>query len=341
MRTIAFFNNKGGVGKTTLVYHIAWMLSELGVRTLVADLDPQANATAMFLDDEVVERLWLSDGDRDTIFGAVEPLMEGTGDILAPPVRKITNELALLPGDLGLAGLEQELSSQWPNCLDGQPRAFRVESAFARLISEAASSWNAEICLVDVGPNLGAINRSALVACDEIVVPLGPDLFSLQGLRNLGPTLRQWRTEWQDRRQRNPRPDEIKLPSGSMDPLGYVILQHGQRAGRPVAAYDRWMRQIPSEFRRSLLDRDENVPTKVEDDPYCLGFVKHFHSLVPLGQEARKPIFMLKSADGALGAHQQAVARARTDFEALASSILEASSERRMTAGADERVLGV
>jgi len=55
MRTIAFFNNKGGVGKTTLVYHVAWMLAELGHKVLAADLDPQANLTSMFLDEDQLE----------------------------------------------------------------------------------------------------------------------------------------------------------------------------------------------------------------------------------------------------------------------------------------------
>jgi chromosome partitioning protein len=50
---IAFLNNKGGVGKTTLVYHLAWMFADLGVRVLAADLDPQANLTAAFFGDEV------------------------------------------------------------------------------------------------------------------------------------------------------------------------------------------------------------------------------------------------------------------------------------------------
>ena len=52
MKSIVFFNNKGGVGKTTLVYHFTWMLSEMGYKTIAVDLDPQANLTSMFLDEE-------------------------------------------------------------------------------------------------------------------------------------------------------------------------------------------------------------------------------------------------------------------------------------------------
>ena len=59
MKTILFFNNKGGVGKTTLVYHFAYMLAELGYKTLAVDLDPQANLTSMFLTDDKLYLLYL------------------------------------------------------------------------------------------------------------------------------------------------------------------------------------------------------------------------------------------------------------------------------------------
>ena len=54
---IAFFNNKGGVGKTSMVYHLAWMFSDCGVRAIAADLDPQCNLTASFLDEDRLEQV--------------------------------------------------------------------------------------------------------------------------------------------------------------------------------------------------------------------------------------------------------------------------------------------
>ena len=57
-KVIAFFNNKGGVGKTSLVYHIAWMMTELELRVVAADLDPQGNLSAAFLDEDKLEELW-------------------------------------------------------------------------------------------------------------------------------------------------------------------------------------------------------------------------------------------------------------------------------------------
>ena len=236
MTTVAFFNNKGGVGKTSLVYHLAWMLDELGRHVIAADLDPQANLTGMFLDEARLEGLW-KDGAVGTIDNSVAPLFEGTGDIVeSPHVENIGEKIGLLMGDLGLSKREDELSTQWPKCLDRDKRAFRVTTAFARLIARAGKQFGADLALLDVGPNLGAINRAALVASDFVVLPLAPDLFSLQGLRNVGPTLKDWRNSWQERATRKPESLEIVLPAGDMKPLGYVIMRHAIRLSRPVQA---------------------------------------------------------------------------------------------------------
>ena len=322
MTTVAFFNNKGGVGKTSLVYHLAWMLRELGRRVIAADLDPQANLTGMFLDEPGLEHLWRS-GNEGTIDEGVASLFEGTGDIVESPiVEEIGEKIGLLMGDLALSRREDELSTQWPKCLDGDRRAFRVTTAFARLIARAGESFGAELALLDVGPNLGAINRSALVASDCVVIPLAPDLFSLQGLRNVGPTLRDWRRAWRERAQRKPEALDIELPSGDMKPVGYVIMRHSIRLSRPVQAYRRWIDKMPSEYANAVARADPaSVPQ--DPDPNCLAHLKDYRSLMPMAQEANRPMFLLKPAHGAIGAHQQAVRDCYTDFRNLARELLE------------------
>ncbi|HEY5287625.1 MAG TPA: AAA family ATPase [Solirubrobacteraceae bacterium] len=327
---IAFFNNKGGVGKTSLAYHLAWMFAERGHRVLAADLDPQANLSAAFLDEERLETLWSQEGPHGTLAGPLKPLLDGTGGLGEVHVEPITERLGLVVGDLSLSAFEDELSSQWSNCLNENPRAFRIVSAMWRLIVSAARQREDDLILIDVGPNLGALNRSALVASDHVLIPLAPDLFSLQGLRNLGPTLRRWRKEWGDRVERNPEPETLELPGGEMWPLGYVVLQHGVRLDRPVKAYAPWIAQIPSIYRGVVLGENGDVAPSPQEDPACLAMLRHYHSLIPMGQEVRKPIFALKPADGALGAHQQAVTAAFEDFARLAGRI----EERLRIAGA-------
>lgn len=324
---IAFFNNKGGVGKTSLVYHLAWMYFDLGLKVIAADLDPQANLTAAFLDEDRLEEVWEGSNNNNnynTIFRCVKPLLSGIGDIATPNLEKIEDGFSLLIGDLQLSGFEDELSSQWSDCLDRKERAFRVISAFWRVLSQAASINSIDVVLVDLGPNLGAINRAALIASDYIVVPLSPDLFSLQGLKNLGPTVRRWKEEWQERIPKNPVSD-LALPKGKMQPVGYVILQHGVRFDRPIKAFPKWIERITRTYNIEVIqkqDEDEIVLTPSRD-PNCLALLKHYQSLMPMAQESHKPIFHLKPADGAIGAHTHGVRNVYKDFKHLAQKIAE------------------
>lgn len=322
MKTVAFFNNKGGVGKTSLVYHLAFMFAERGQSVIAIDLDPQANLSSMCLDDSEMESLWAPE-NRRTVYHAFEPLLEGTGDVAVPHVEYIAANLGLVVGDLALSRTEDDLSSQWAECLDGKQRAFRVISAFWRIIEGAAAQANADVVLIDVGPNLGAINRAALIAAQHVVIPLAPDLFSLQGLSNLGPTLRKWRKDWQNRLKAAPELP-ISLPSGEISPLGYIVLQHGVRISRPVKAYQRWIDRIPGTYREAVLGEPpvSQLP-KAEEDPYCLAMLKHYRSLMPLAMEAHKPMFNLKPADGAIGAHVSAVRDCHSDFLELAQKIAQ------------------
>jgi chromosome partitioning protein len=197
---LTFFNNKGGVGKTSLVYHLSWMFSELGRKIVAVDLDAQANLTAAFLDEDELENLWEQQSGPTTIYRAIEPLTR-VGDLLKPALVEVTQHLHLVPGDVALAAFEDTLSEAWPASMGDNNlyRPFRILTSFWQVAQMAANQAEAHIILVDVGPNLGAINRSALIASDYVAIPLGADLFSLQGLMNLGPTLRSWRNLWEKR----------------------------------------------------------------------------------------------------------------------------------------------
>jgi cellulose biosynthesis protein BcsQ len=256
-----------------------------------------------------------------TLFGALRPLIAGTGDVACPHAEQISDKLGLVIGDMALSSFEDQLSEVWPKCLDRDERSFRVVSSFWRIMQKAAEEYGADVILVDLGPNLGAINRAALISSDYVVIPLGPDLFSLQGLRNLGPTLRRWREGWEERLERNPVPKELALPRGSIKPIGYIILRHSIRLDRPVKAYERWMARIPLTYRREVLDQSSHRNIDVEDDQYCIARLKDYRSLMPLSQEARKPMFFLQPADGAIGAHSQAAKECYKHFRNVAVKI--------------------
>lgn len=325
---LTFFNNKGGVGKTSLIYHLAWMYASMRKRIIVADLDPQANLTAAFLQEETIEQIWNEQKLGSTIFQCVKPLA-GVGDIVDPELHKIAPDLYLIPGAVELSGFEDQLSEQWPNSMGDNNlyRPMRMLSAFWQVMQKGASKIDADLILVDIGPNLGAINRSVLIATNHVVIPLAADLFSLQGLKNLGPTLRSWRNLWSKRvdnwksGKEFPEYPEFKLPEGLMNPVGYVCQQHSVRLDRTVKAYEKWANYIPDIYRNAVLNVPAIGSIKQEDDPYCLATIKHYRSLIPMGQERRKPIFNLTPADGAIGSHANAVKDAKTDFAQLADKI--------------------
>jgi chromosome partitioning protein len=320
MKILTFFNNKGGVGKTSLVYHLAWMFAEQGIKTVAIDLDPQANLSSMFLSDEKLVDLW---GDDNTIQGAILPVIKGIGDIKAPHIEVINENMSLIVGDMALSQFEDKLSENWPKCSDGDEAAFRIISAFYRIALQASQTQQADLVLVDVGPNLGAINRSAIIASDFIITPLAPDLYSLQGLKNLGPMVRKWRQQWSDRLGKVPDKD-LSLPAGKMLPSGYIIMQHSVRQDRPVKAFDRWIQRMPITYHQEVLgegDVAQNLST--DNDPMCLAHIKHYQSLMPMAQDAHKPMFFLKPADGAIGSHTKAVRQCYANFYSLAQKIAQ------------------
>jgi cellulose biosynthesis protein BcsQ len=280
------------------------MLAEQDVNVLAVDLDPQCNLTAAFLRED-----------------ELETLMERAEDGSVSEPRQIGEGLHLLPGDLRLSRYEDALSDAWQRCRAGDRRALGVTSAFYQTMQASGRKAAADLILVDLDSHLGALNRSALIAADWIVLPIVPDLFSIHGLRNLGPTLASWRNEWQLRLDRCDSAD-VALPPGAMRPLGYILQQQAIRLDRPAKAFDRWTKRIPGEYGTNIL-RQTATDRPVTSDPECLAILKNYHSLVPLAREARKPMFFLKPADGAVGGHAAGVGDAYLDYKRLASRITE------------------
>lgn len=110
-------------------------------------------------------------------------------------------------------------------------------------------------------------------------------------------------------------------PSGRMTHLGYVIMRHAIRLSGPVPAYGRWIDRIPSEYATAVPAEDQ-PPASGEGDPSCLAHLKAYRSLMPMAQEANRPMFLLKPAHGAIGAHQTAARDCYADFRKLADELL-------------------
>jgi chromosome partitioning protein len=156
-RVYALANQKGGVGKTTTAINLAACLAEAGERTLVVDLDPQANATSGL-------------GERANGSSSLD-LLDG---IPLPQLAKPTRfaRLDLVPAKAELAGAAVELS----RCGDGE-----------RYLADALNSATDDYAFVfvDCPPSLGPLTVNALAAADRVLVPVQAEYYALEGLAQL------------------------------------------------------------------------------------------------------------------------------------------------------------
>jgi len=321
---IALFSQQGGSGMTTLTYHLAWMYADLGLRVLAVDVDPQADLSAAFIPADRLE-LFIPGAKKEnhdnfrnvsrplTLARAVEPVLQSAPLPAEAHVEKIAENLGLLVGDPKLALFEGRLAKEWVQIHQGQSDLRAVTSLW-RAIQRATEAHEATIVLMDLAPNLGSINRAALLAADYVIVPLAPEPRSLRALKGFGWALLQWRQQWQSLCGKLSQNGE--LPTGRMEPVGYVVLHPPARLDRPAMPYQRWLDSIDDDYRAANLFTDLRAH-------YFAGELQHYHGLMEMAQAARKPVFHLKPADGAVGAYSLATQQAYQDFHTLATKIAE------------------
>jgi cellulose biosynthesis protein BcsQ len=309
MKAIAFFNNKGGVGKTTLLCNIAaFMRSIMNLKILIVDADPQCNATSYLLSEKQLEDIY-EIHKYSTIDTFVEPLRKGKGyfketfHMLKSPRFGVD----IIPGDPALALSEDLLASDWKSAQSGDGRGLQTSFIFKEIVSRYSDY---DYILFDVGPSLGAINRAVLLACDYFLVPMSSDIFSLMAINNISLSLEKWKKTIQkglveyEAQENEPFLVNKKPTNWNLKFAGYVTQQYTAKTvlkeRRAVNAYDRIIKKIPSTMQKLLISKNANPKATFS---YDLGSIPNLHSLVPLSQSAHVPIFLLKASDGVVGAH--------------------------------------
>ena len=283
---ITIYNHKGGVGKTTLAVNVAFALSSLGKSVLLVDSDPQCNLTSYLLSDDVVDDLLnrSGNGNGQTIWSAIEPVIDNTGSVRLVDLTEI-GDVALLPGDIRLSEFEEFLGDAWADGFKRRMGALRATSSISYLISSLGSQRDFDFVFYDAGPNIGPLNRVLLLDSDFFVVPVACDLFSIRALSTLGQTVKKWIIDADT--IHGIAPDGVMGLKGRPEFLGYIPQRfrvYGQNMTREAKSYHRKIRdRVYKDISSVLRGIDKELAPGPRVNP-LVGEVRDLASVVQTAQ---------------------------------------------------------
>jgi cellulose biosynthesis protein BcsQ len=320
MKSIGFFNNKGGVGKTTLICNLASSLAvNKKIKVLIIDADPQCNASAYLLPEEELEKILL-DNKHNSLDSFYEPIRRGQGYPTQIPtiVRSERFKVDLIVGDPKLSIREDLLATDWASTRNGESRGFQTTYAIKELLSRLN---NYDLVLVDMGPSLGALNRSVLLAVDYFLMPLSVDIFSLMAVGNIISSFDNWRQSLEDAIAKHQRDEGYNFKIANKDItwnlkfLGYVMQQYKAKTKggirQPVQAFERIIEKQKDEIANLC------SAFNVNQSDVDLGVIPTLSSVVPLSQQAHAPVFSLGAQDGIVGSQYTRVSEAGEYFHSI------------------------
>lgn len=294
---IAFFNHKGGVSKTTTVFHLGWMLANMGKTVLLVDADSQCNLTKIVLKENYES--FYENHPQQNIKSALSTAFEAKTTVIEPleciSIHEKDN-LFLMPGSFDISEYEVQLgvSFQMSNSFTTMKN---LPGALNYLIEKTAERYNADYVLIDMNPSLSAINQALLLSSDYFIVPTSPDYFSKMALESLSKILPQWE-RWAKLSRELFSDSSYPLALNTPKFLGYTINNYTLRKGEPAKAFDSIINEIDFVVINKFIPQLKKANMLLDGDVYKDSTYKrlqisNFQTLGPKYQKLGVPVYEL------------------------------------------------
>ena len=275
MKRIAFFNHKGGVSKTTSVYHIGWMLTKLGKRVLLIDGDSQCNLSILTMGEEGFEK-HVRENPKNNMKELLKPAFKAQPKPLealdAIQVRENEN-LFLVPGSFDLTEYDVALGMSF-GFNDKIGTLANLPGSFDFLFQKYEEKYKIDYTIIDLNPSLSAINQTLLLTSDYFIIPTACDHFSKLAIKSLKNILPKWE-DWAKKARDTLRESSYPLKKSTPKYLGAIIQRYNIRNGEATQANQEIIDDIRKEIRNNL------IPELTAQGMIIVGDNKEFDIQVP------------------------------------------------------------
>ena len=353
MNIVSLFNNKGGVGKTTLAFHLSCALAEMGKRVLMIDMDPQCNLTLCCMNQEALQGIWEPEndfiddfhnakekiGEKDfcklltkprSVHFLLKPTEDGIDDLsLLPPLFHISENLELLPGRITINQYENRISERWSGLYMGDPLSIRTIVNIRSIAMQYANENNFDFVIIDTSPSLGMLNKVIISTVDGFLIPALPDMFSLYGIRNIGNSLRQWKKEFDTFYRLISEEKRSKFPDVFVRFLGYTIYNAKKYEGHPpydlAIAHQNYVQEIPSVINQYISEEVRlHLSEEQVKEPIGGVSVMHTHNTFPsMSQKYHCAIWQVPSVNGLEEVDRHTIRGNKTKYEETKDKYIE------------------
>ncbi len=302
--TIAFYSHKGGVGKTTSIHNFAYILSQqLNYKVLLVDADPQCSLTSLIDKDRPVTDKDQPSDLADDIYKCFSFLDQKSARLPSKKelkksyiprvkVRSIypdNNNLMFLKG----SGSFYKLDSTVALAISRTLELYNIVPAIlGYFLSELGKEKGAEIILLDLNPGANALNQALLMGSNYFIVPIMPDHFSVQAVKSLSHILPAWSRSLEYLRKTSADSESDDYCMIEPPKLLSILPQRVQiKNGRPVRAYEKWLKDISATIENNLFSELNKV--HMVDPHACLSslnIIKDFHAEGLASQKRGEPI---------------------------------------------------